>query len=269
MNKLKQFIEDHTWAKNITRVVAFPFWLIYKLITFIMNFSKVIINVCLIILLIGAVVGGIVFAKIKPMYEQASEEAYDKLTNLSADNFHMLSNTVIYDKNGKKIGEINSGSYQYVDIKNISSYIQNGYIATEDKHFKTHAGIDLQSLTRAALALVRHNGEITQGGSTITQQVIKNNLLTQEQSYSRKLTEVWRRSLTRQRSWNSTATVTSMATAVMVSRRLPSFILDVQRRMSHWHRQRCCVEFPTVRISTIRLPAWNLRLRKKSRSLAT
>lgn len=190
MNKLKQFIEDHTWAKNITRVVAFPFWLIYKLITFIMNFSKVIINVCLIILLIGAVVGGIVFAKIKPMYEQASEEAYDKLTNLSADNFHMLSNTVIYDKNGKKIGEINSGSYQYVDIKNISSYIQNGYIATEDKHFKTHAGIDLQSLTRAALALVRHNGEITQGGSTITQQVIKNNLLTQEQSYSRKLTEV-------------------------------------------------------------------------------
>jgi penicillin-binding protein 1A len=190
MNRIKEYIQEHSWALWTTKVLAFPFWLIYKVVTFIMNFSKIILNTCLILLLLVAIAGGILYSKFEPMYEQASEEAYEKLSNLSADNFHMLSNTVIYDKDGKKIGEIDSGSYHYVKIKNISEYIQNGYIATEDKRFKSHAGIDLQSLTRAAVSLWRNNGEITQGGSTITQQVIKNNLLTQEQSYSRKLTEV-------------------------------------------------------------------------------
>ncbi len=53
-----------------------------------------------------------------------------------------------------------------------------------------HGGVDLQSILRAGISLISNNGEITQGGSTITQQVIKNNLLTQEQTYTRKLTEV-------------------------------------------------------------------------------
>ena len=43
-----------------------------------------------------------------------------------------------------------------------------------------HGGVNLQSIIRAALSLWSHDGEITQGGSTITQQVIKNNLLTQK-----------------------------------------------------------------------------------------
>ncbi len=189
MSKIKQFIQDHVWARRTLKVITFPFWLIYKIITFIMNFSKVILNVCLIMLLILVLAGGFVYARVMPMYEKACEEAYDKLTNLDESNFHMLSNTKVYDKNGKKIGETNSGSYHYVKIKDISPYIQNGYIATEDKRFKEHAGIDLQSLTRAGLALISHNGQITQGGSTITQQVIKNNLLSQEQTFERKLTE--------------------------------------------------------------------------------
>lgn len=190
MEKIKTFLNEHLWAKIIVQFIAFPFWLIYQIIKFIMNFSKIIINTLLILLLVSAIAGGFIYAKVLPMYEEATEQAYDKLTNLSSDNFHMLSNTVIYDKNGKKIGETNSGSYKYVKIKNISKYIQKGYIATEDKHFMEHAGIDLQSLLRAGISLVNNNGEITQGGSTITQQVIKNNLLTQEQSFSRKMTEV-------------------------------------------------------------------------------
>lgn len=190
MNKIKKFIQDHRWAEWIVRVVVFPFWLIYKIITFVMNFSKVIMNVCLIVLLVLVLAGGIIYARVLPMYEQACDEAYEKLTNLDASNFHILSNTKVYDKNGKQIGEINSGTYQYVKVKDISMYIQNGYIATEDKRFKEHAGIDLQSLTRAGIALVANKGEITQGGSTITQQLIKNNLLTQKQTYNRKLTEM-------------------------------------------------------------------------------
>ena len=50
--------------------------------------------------------------------------------------------------------------------------------------------MDYKAILRAALALVKNKGEITQGGSTITQQVIKNNLLSQEQSFVRKILEI-------------------------------------------------------------------------------
>lgn len=189
VRELKEYIQDHKWAKWTVRIIAFPFWLIYQIIKFIMNFSKIIINVCLIILFVAVLAGGYMYARVMPMYEKACEEAYEKLTTLDASNFHILSNTKIYDKKGKQIGEINTGTYHYVKVKDISMYIQNGYIATEDKRFKEHAGIDLQSLTRAGLSYIVHKGEITQGGSTITQQLIKNNLLTQEQTFDRKLTE--------------------------------------------------------------------------------
>lgn len=155
-----------------------------------MKLFKLAINVVLIVLIVGGIAASLLYAKVRPMYEEASANAYEKLAQLSDGDFHMLHNTKIFDKNGKKIGEIDSGSYEYVKIKNISKYIQNGYIATEDSRFMQHAGIDLQSITRAGIALISNNGEITQGGSTITQQVIKNNLLSQEQTFSRKLTEV-------------------------------------------------------------------------------
>lgn len=186
INRLK----NNPILNRTIRILLFPFRIVYRFLCFILTFSKVILNVCLLLLIVGAIVGGFLYAKFLPMYEQASEQAYEQLSNLNANSFHLFSNTVIYDKNGKKIGEIDSGSYKYVKINKISKYIQYGYIATEDKNFMEHGGIDLQSITRAGISLVTNDGEIRQGGSTITQQVIKNNLLSQERTFSRKLTEV-------------------------------------------------------------------------------
>ena len=81
------------------------------------------------------------------------------------------------------------GSYKYVKINDVSPYIYEGYIAVEDKRFKTHGGVDLVATMRAGVSLLKHNMEITQGGSTITQQVIKNNLLTQNKSHTRKIAD--------------------------------------------------------------------------------
>ena len=77
-----------------------------------------------------------------------------------------------------------------MDINDISINLQNAYIAQEDRRFKTHTGVDWIATTRAALALIKHNGNITQGGSTITQQVIKNTYLSQEQTFTRKIVEI-------------------------------------------------------------------------------
>lgn len=189
LQKFKQVFENSSTGKKVLLIVTFPIRIIYYFLKFLVSFSGVILNTILIVLIVMAIIGGLAYAKIMPMYEQSCEQAYEKLSNMSENDFHMLSNTEIYDKNDKKIGEIDSGSYQYVKIDKISPYIQKGYIAIEDKRFMEHGGVDLQSIARAALSLVTKK-EITQGGSTITQQVIKNNLLTQEQTYSRKLTEV-------------------------------------------------------------------------------
>ena len=105
-------------------------------------------------------------------------------------DFSKLSDTVIYDKDGRQIGLINAGHYQYVGITGISINIQNAYIAQEDRRFKSHTGVDWIATFRAGLALVKHRGQVTQGGSTITQQVIKNTYLTQEQTFTRKIVEI-------------------------------------------------------------------------------
>lgn len=142
------------------------------------------------ILVICVIVGICVYVKVLPMFTEAREVAFDKLVNMSEDDFIMSEDTVIYDAKGNEIGSVNTGRYTYVEIQDISPYLYNGYIAVEDKRFKTHAGVDVLATLRAGVALLKHNMQITQGGSTITQQVIKNNLLTQDQSYIRKITEI-------------------------------------------------------------------------------
>lgn len=121
---------------------------------------------------------------------ELKEKTYDTLAGMSKGTFHKNENTVIYDKDNNKIGEVDSGNYQYVKISDIPLDLQNAYIATEDQHFKTHNGVNYLSTFRAAVSYLFHHGEATKGGSTITQQVIKNNLLSQEQTVSRKILEI-------------------------------------------------------------------------------
>ena len=71
-------------------------------------------------------------------------------------------------------------------ISEISKYVQDGYIAVEDKNFKSHHGIDYLATVRAGIKLVLNRGKATQGGSTITQQLVKNSFLSQEKHLSRK-----------------------------------------------------------------------------------
>ena len=142
------------------------------------------------ILIIGGIVGCLIYNKVRPDFEEARAQAYDKLSSVDGNTFSMLSDTEVYDKDNNLIGLISAGHYEYVSIDKISDYIQNGYVAVEDKRFKQHIGIDYVSILRAFVSLVKHNGEIHQGGSTIDQQVVKNCLLTQEKTFSRKMTEI-------------------------------------------------------------------------------
>ena len=75
-----------------------------------------------------------------------------------------------------------------VSLKDLPPYLPNAFIAIEDRRFYSHFGIDPIGIVRAAIANVLHRG-VSQGGSTLTQQLAKNLFLTQERTLQRKLQE--------------------------------------------------------------------------------
>jgi penicillin-binding protein 1A len=74
-------------------------------------------------------------------------------------------------------------------LKVLPPYLLKAFIAIEDRRFYSHSGVDPFGIGRAALANVLHQG-VSQGGSTITQQLAKNLFLTQERTLSRKIQEL-------------------------------------------------------------------------------
>src|SRR4029078_6553422 len=75
-----------------------------------------------------------------------------------------------------------------VALKDLPPYLPKAFIAIEDRRFYSHHGIDPIGIARAALANILHRG-VSQGGSTLTQQLAKNLFLTQERTLQRKLQE--------------------------------------------------------------------------------
>src|ERR1700754_454028 len=76
-----------------------------------------------------------------------------------------------------------------VALKDLSPYLPKAVIAIEDRRFYSHYGVDPLGILRAAVANIVHRG-VSQGGSTLTQQLAKNLFLTQERTFQRKLQEV-------------------------------------------------------------------------------
>src|SRR4030088_3005726 len=76
-----------------------------------------------------------------------------------------------------------------VSLKDLPPYLPKAFIAIEDRRFYSHYGVDPIGIARAAVANILHRG-VSQGGSTLTQQLAKNLFLTQERTMQRKLQEV-------------------------------------------------------------------------------
>ena len=102
--------------------------------------------------------------------------------------------TIIYDRAGRIVDRIFVEDRTVVPLENMAPMLPKAFIAAEDGRYYDHPGLDLFSVLRAALNNIV-SGARSQGGSTITQQVIKSLLLTPEKTYIRKLKEAilaWR-----------------------------------------------------------------------------
>ena len=97
----------------------------------------------------------------------------------------------IYDANGNEIANIHADeNREPVKIAQVPKDLQNAFVAVEDNRFYDHMGVDPRGIARAIYANLRGR-TVTEGGSTITQQLAKNAYLTQDRTLKRKIQEVF------------------------------------------------------------------------------
>ena len=94
------------------------------------------------------------------------------------------------DRNGEEIGQRGILHNDAVPLEEIPDYLIKATLATEDRRFFEHFGVDFIGTARALVENARAN-EVVQGGSTITQQLAKNLFLSSERSLQRKVKEVF------------------------------------------------------------------------------
>jgi penicillin-binding protein 1A len=118
---------------------------------------------------------------------------------------HQQKDTYVYASDGRTILAILRGSQSrvVVDSEDISPWLKHAIVAVEDKRFYEHRGVDVRGILRAIEADITNRGAV-QGGSTITQQFVKNAINQNERTISRKLREAalaWRLERTKSKDW--------------------------------------------------------------------
>lgn len=132
------------------------------------SFFKLLRNIIILILVLVILICAVVIFKGYNMYKSAFDE--------------MDLNT--------KISSIKENTKYYVSYEDIPKDYINAVVAVEDHRFFDHKGIDFISIARAVVVNITHNS-LSQGGSTLTQQLCKNIYFTQEQDFNRKIAEIF------------------------------------------------------------------------------
>jgi len=148
---------------------------------FLLRFMGFVFAAGTIVFLVGvAAAAGLIwhFSKDLPDYSQLQ-------------NYEPPVMTRVHAGDGSLLAEYSRERRLYLPIQAVPKHVINAFLAAEDKNFYEHGGLDFQGLARAALLYVQNYGSNRrpQGASTITQQVAKNFLLTNEVSFTRKIKE--------------------------------------------------------------------------------
>lgn len=123
--------------------------------------------------------------------EELKQEAVRLVRQSDVDTFKANQTSIVYASDGSVISTLKGekDSY-YVSIEEMPVDAVTAIVSIEDKKFFRHHGIDYRALLRAVKAMVQ-NGEVKQGGSTITMQLARNIFLSQEKTWQRKVEEMY------------------------------------------------------------------------------
>ena len=106
------------------------------------------------------------------------------------EDYRPALTTTVLDRTGILIGEFYEYRRRVIPLSEVPRLVIQAFLAAEDDTFYEHSGVDYLSIVRAAWANLRAGGETRQGASTITQQMVKQLLLSPEQTYRRKIREL-------------------------------------------------------------------------------
>ena len=150
------------------------------------QFTLAVIKTVMVILIsLGCVFGGILGGAVFGYVKNAPEITPDQLDITKLTSF-------IYDKDGNEIAQIKGSENRVlVEHSEIPDNMRNAFIAIEDSRFKTHNGMDIKRFVGAAFEYIITFGNASYGGSTITQQLVKNITGNEESTIKRKVQEAW------------------------------------------------------------------------------
>ncbi len=128
-----------------------------------------VIKILIIILLLALIIGsGVLIGVFYGMFG-------DELTISKEDLVIPYENSTVYDKDGNLIATLSGGTKRKcISLSEMGEYLPKAYVAIEDERFYTHQGVDIKRTAAATLTFITHAGQSSFGGSTITQQLVKN-----------------------------------------------------------------------------------------------
>ncbi len=133
--------------------------------------------ICLLVLIAVGAGAGLVFASVRD------------IPALSPAALESSASTMIYDQDENLVAKIGIKNSVPVDLKNVPEHVKEAFLAIEDPGFFEHHGFSLRGIARAAWNDFT-SGSIREGGSTITQQLVKISFLTPEKTFQRKIQEL-------------------------------------------------------------------------------
>ncbi|WP_245602152.1 transglycosylase domain-containing protein [Peribacillus kribbensis] len=139
-------------------------------------FRVIVLAVLILVVAGGGIAGTFVYGVVKAAPTITKEKLADPLSSK------------FYDRNGQFLHEYGNQQRTKITYSQIPPVLEHAFIATEDSRFYSHHGVDIKRTAKAILANLT-GGYGSQGGSTITQQVIKNSILTPEKTVKRKIQE--------------------------------------------------------------------------------
>lgn len=153
----------------------------------------IVIKIIIALLLAIVVIGGVlIYMKYGKKLITMESDAKKIVSKSTMETFRQNETSIIYDANGNIMSKLKGEKdVYYIKYSDIPQVAVDAITSIEDKNFFKHKGYDLKAIIRAGLAYIKNKGVITQGGSTITQQLARNIFLSFEESWQRKAREIF------------------------------------------------------------------------------
>ncbi len=159
---------------------------------FLKAVSWIVRSVLITALVIAVWAGVKIYQEFLPLITGYYNYAEDIAKNSSPADFKTVQTSYVYDADGKQIARLKTDKdVYYVKYQDMPADLINAVVAIEDKRFWEHEGVDLLSTGKAAVLYLKDSKNIVRGGSTITQQLVKNVYLDREKSIERKAKEIF------------------------------------------------------------------------------